>query len=146
MPVPSLKIAGISISIVAMLDFDQSIEPIGGSSMRRLASGGIFKTTNWQRHRISLSASGWVPAPLNAVNYAAPFEIELPHAVAFAVGEALPTGWASRSAPWGEHTVTDQSGTSVRYVYPKMTVISDGVKQTNGNSASPSWELICEVA
>jgi len=143
---PSLIIAGIELSIVAMLDFSQQIEPIGGSNTRRMASGAAFKLGHWRRHRITLSGSGWVPAPLNAIDYDAPFEIELPHAVAFRVGEALPAGWAQRGAPWGEHTVTDQAGVAVRYVYPKMTVISDGPRQTNGNDASPSWELTCEVA
>lgn len=143
--IPSLKIAGIDLSIVAFLDFDQSIEPIGGSSVRRLAGGGAFKTTHWTRHRISLSASGWVPPPLNAIDYSQPFVIELPHAVAFLAGEPLPSGWTQRAAPWGEKTVTDQQGVAVRYVYPKMTVISEGVRQTNGNGAAPSWELVCEV-
>ena len=142
---PSLKIAGLELSIVALLDFTQSIEPIGGSSTRRMANGAAFKTGHWQKHRISLSGSGWVPAPLNAIDYTAPFELELPHALAFRPGEALPAGWSQRSAPWGEHTVTDQAGAAVRYVYPKMTVISDGPRQTNGNDASPSWELTCEV-
>lgn len=143
---PSLKIAGIDISIISWLDFDQSIEPIGGSDFRRMAGGNGFKTTHWGKHRISLSGSGWVPAALNAVDYAAPFEIELPQAMTFNAGEALPAGWTSRAAPWGEKTVTDGAGHSVRYVYPKMTVFSEGPKQTNGNTANPSWELVCEVA
>lgn len=144
MPTPSLKVAGISVSLVAMLDFDQSIEPIGGSSVRRMANGQGFKLTHWAKHRISLSASGWVPVGLNAVDYAGPFEIELPHAVGLNVGEPLPAGWTARSAPWAEKTVTDQSGATSRYVYPKMTVMSEGPRQTNGNSGNPSWELICE--
>lgn len=145
MSFPSLKIAGIDLSIVAWLDFDQSIEPISGSSFRRMANGSGFNLSHWSRHRISLSGSGWVPAPLNAIDYAAPFEIELPHAVAFRAGEALPAGWSSRSAPWAERTITDQAGIAVRWVYPKMTVRSEGPRQTNGNAASPSWELVCEV-
>ena len=84
----SLKVAGISISLVAMLEFDQAIEPIGGSSLRRMANGQAFKSTHWHKHRISLSGSGWVPAPPNAIDYSAPFEIELPHAIGFNAGDA----------------------------------------------------------
>lgn len=145
MTTPSLKIAGIELSIISWLDFDQSIEPIAGSTVRRMASGAAFKLTHYRKHRISLSASGWLPAPLNAINYDAPFEIELPIPEAFRIGESLPAGWSSRSAPWTEYTTTDQHGASVRMVYPKMTVISDGPRKSNGNAANPSWELVCEV-
>ena len=144
MTTPSLKIAGREISIVAMLDFDQQIEPIGGSSVRRMSNGAAFKMTAWEKHRITLSGSGWVPAALIGINYQQPFEIELAHAVGFAVGDTLPAGWTSRAAPWDEKTIPDQSGASVRYVYPKMTVISEGPRLSNGNSANPSWELVCE--
>lgn len=141
-----LIIAGIEISLIAMLDFEQSIEPIGGSATRRMANGSAFKMTAWEKHRIVLSGSGWVPAPLLAVDYSQPFVIELPIPEAFAIGQALPAGWQSRSAPWGEYTVTDQSGASVRMIYPKMTVVSAGPKKSNGHGASPAWDLTCEVA
>jgi len=140
----TLQIAGIELSVIAWLDFDQSIEPIGGSSVRRMAGGGAFKTTHWRKHRLSLSASGWIPPALWAVDYDQPFVIALPHPIALNVGESLPPGWIARTAPWAERTVTDQDNNSVRYVWVSMTVISDGPKQTNGNSASPSWELVCE--
>lgn len=143
---PSLKIAGNEVSIIAWLGFDQSIEPIGGSTTRRLAGGAAFKMTHWRRHRISLSASGWVPPALNGVDYSAPFEVELPMPLALRAGETLPAGFVARSAPWGEHTELDQAGNSVRYVYVKATVVSDGPRQTHGHSASPSWELTLEQA
>lgn len=136
-----LKIAGRTISLAAMLDYDQQIEAIGGSEIRRMASGAAFKMTHWQKHRISLSASGWIPAPLIGVNYSAPFEIELAKPEAFAIGEALPAGWSVVS----ESTVTDAAGNSARLVYPKMTVVSEGARLTNNNAANPSWELVCEV-
>lgn len=140
----SLKIAGIEISIIASLDLQQRIEPISGAEMRRMASGAGFKMGHWRKYRISLSGAGWAPASLNGINYDAPFEIELPFPVAFAVGESLPSGWAQRSAPWGERTVIDQSGVSVRYVYPKLTVFSDGPQQSH--DGNPSWEMTLEQA
>lgn len=142
---PSLKIAGLDLSIIGWLDFQQRIEPIGGSITRRMASGAAFKLTHWGKHRISLSASGWVPTPLNAVDYSQPFEVELPYPEAFAVGQALPAGWSSRAAPWGETTITDQAGQSVRLVYLKMTVISDGPAISADQSANRGWELVCET-
>lgn len=146
MPTPSLVIAGIDLSIIGWLDFEQRIEPIGGSTTRRMASGTAFKMTRWVKHRIVLSGSGWVPSPLNAIDYAQRFDIELPYPEAFRAGESLPTGWASRAAPWGEVTVTDQAGVAVRLVYPKMTVVSDGPTKSTNQGAARSWELVCEVA
>ena len=143
MATPSLKIAGIDLSIVSWLDFDQQIEPIGGSTTRRLASGSAFKLTHWTKHRITLSASGWIPARLNTVDYSQPFEIELPIPEVFAVGEPLPSGWSSRAAPWGETTTTDQAGVSHRLVYLKMTVLSDGPRKS-ASAGNRSWELVCE--
>ncbi|MBI2278202.1 MAG: hypothetical protein HYU74_12680 [Dechloromonas sp.] len=142
---PSLKIAGAEISIIAMLDFEQSLEPIGGSSTRRMGGGAPFTMTHWGKHRIQLSASGWIPAPLNSIATGVPFELELPWPEAFAVGEALPAGWTSRAAPWDEKTVTDQAGNSIRLVWPKMTVISTGPAKRHGNTKNPSWELTCET-
>lgn len=146
MTTPSLKIAGYELSPIALLDFDQQIEPFGGSTTRRLSNGAAFKMTGWRKHRISLSASGWVPAALNGVDYSAPFEVELPLPIALRVGEPLPDGFTARSTPWSEHTVTDQAGISVRYVYVKVTVISDGPRQSHNLSATPSWELTLEQA
>lgn len=141
---PSLKIAGLEVSLIAWLDFDQQIEPIVGSSVRRMANGAAFKLSHWRKFRISLSASGWVPVALNDIDFTAPFEIELPLPIALRAGELLPAGWSARTAPWAEHTVTDQAGVSVRYVYPKLTVVSDGPTQRNGLSASLSWDLVME--
>lgn len=142
---PSLKIAGVEISVAALLNFDQSIEPFGGTATRRLGSGAPFTMTHWGKHRIRLSASGWVPAPLNAIVAGVPFELELPWPESFTVGEALPSGWTSRAAPWDEKTVTDHAGNSVRLVWPKMTVISSGPSKRHGNASNPSWELTCET-
>jgi len=141
---PSLIIAGVDVSIISWLTFDQNIEPISGSSVRRMTNGAAFKMAGWRKHRFSLSASGWVPAPLLAVDYDSPFEVELPLPVALNAAESLPTGWTSRAAPWVETTVTDQAGNSVRLVYPKITVIAEPPRQRHGLDGSPSWELVCE--
>lgn len=141
---PSMVINGITVSVVAWLDFDQSLEPISGASVRRMTSGAAFKMSGWRKYRITLSGSGWVPAPLLAINYDASFVIELPLPVTLNAAESLPSGWTSRSAPWGEVTKTDQEGVSVRVVYPKMTVIAEPPRMGHNLSGNPSWELVCE--
>lgn len=141
----TLIIAGIELSVIAWLDFDQAIEPMGGSTLHRMANGAGFKISAWRKHRITLSAGGWIPPALLAVDYTAPFEIELPIPFGLNVGETLPAGWASRSAPYGETTQTDQDGKSLRMVYPKLTVFSDGPRQSAGGG-SRTWELVCEEA
>jgi len=141
---PSLIIAGIELSIISWLDYDQQFEPIGGSSLKRMAVGTPFKMTHWQKFRINISAGGWKPPALLAVDYSAPFEIELPMPVVLNPGEVLPAGWSSRAAPFGERTVTDTAGNSIRYVYPKMMVIAEPPRQRSGHGSSPSWEFVCE--
>lgn len=136
-----LIVGGVEVSIIAYLDFDQSIEEIGGSSTRRMASGELSKMTRWRRHRITLSAGGWLPAALGGVDYGSAFVIELPVPVALMPGELLPDGWEIRV----EKMVTDQSGASVRLVWPKMTVVAEAPRQANGHQASPTWELTCET-
>ena len=141
---PSLVIDGISLSIVSFLDFDQNIEPIGGSSMRRISNGAAVKIAHWRKYRITLSASGWIPPTMFGIDYETPFEIELPLPVSLKTSESLPSGWSQRSAPWTEVTKTDQAGNSYRVVYVKMTVISEPPTQRHGFAGTPSWDLVCE--
>lgn len=140
---PSLKIAGIDISVVAWLNLDQRIEPFGGNSTRRMASGGALKMSRWRKYRISLSASGWIPPALNAIDYNAPFEIELPKPISLNSAETLPPGFTSRAAPWAELSVTDQAGETQRHVFVKATVIAEPPAQSYGSD--PSWDLVCEL-
>lgn len=141
----TLIIAGVELSVIAWLDFDQAIEPMGGSTLHRMANGAGFKVSSWRKHRITLSAGGWIPPALLGIDYGTPFEIELPIPIGLNIGETLPAGWSSRAAPYGETTQTDQDGKSLRMVYPKMTVFSDGPRQSAGGGAR-TWELVCEEA
>lgn len=139
--IDALKIAGRSISIAAWLNYDQQVVQIGGSSVRRKANGAAFKMTGWQRHRVTISASGWTPPALIGINTAASFELELPQPLAFAAGEALPAGWTNLR----EETVTDAAGNTARLVWVKLTVLSDGPTLTSDNTANPSWEMAFET-
>lgn len=135
-----LKIAGRSLSLISWLDFEQSVEPIVGSTVHRMATGEGIKIAGWKKHRITLSAGGWIPAPLQGIDYSVPVEIELPLPLAFAVGEALPPGWVAVS----ETTVTDQAGSTVRLVIVRLTVLTDGPRLSHNNQANPAWEMTCE--
>lgn len=144
MAIPSLIVAGKSLSIMSRLDCEQRIEPIGGSTTRRLSNGAAFKMSHWAKSRIVLSGSGWFPAALRGIDYTQPFEIELPYPEALAVGEGLPPGFSARGAPWDERSVTDKFGQAVRLVYLKTMVISDGPSSSGGSSGNYSWELTLE--
>lgn len=143
MAIPSLKVAGIEVSLVAMLNYDQQIEPIGGSTILRRANGAGVKLTLWEKHKISLSGDGWVPPDLLRIDFSQAVELELPRPVQLSVGGALPAGWTSRAAPFDEKNYTDQAGKAVRLIFPKMMVISTGFKHAHGTDAS--WSLDCET-
>lgn len=147
MPYPSLIVAGRDISIIACIDsFEQRIEGIGGSALRRMTNGDAFKLTHYRKHRITLSAAGWVPPDLYGIDYRAPFEIELPKPVVLQVGDSLPAGWSQRAAPWNVFTMTDQAGQQTRCVYVKMTVFAEEPSRSSSHqSTSHSWELVCET-
>lgn len=144
MSVPSLKIGGISLSIIGWLDYDQRIEPVGGSTFLRMASGAGYKLSHWRKYRISISAGGWIPPALFGVNYDAPLTLELPLPIGLNAAESLPAGWSARSAPWAEKTVTDQDGNSIRMVYFKLDVFAEPPRQNSSLSNSKSWEMVFE--
>jgi hypothetical protein len=146
MSIPSLKIGGIDLSIIGWLDYDQRIEPVGGSTFLRMANGAGYKLSYWRKYRISISAGGWIPPALFGINYNAPMTLELPLPIGLNALEVLPSGWSARSAPWAEQTVTDQEGNSIRMVYVKMTVFAEPPRQSNGNNGAKSWEMSFEEA
>lgn len=143
MAAPPLIIAGIELPQRARLDLSQTFEPIGGRSSRRMASGALFRMSHWQRWRTTISGGGWVPPQLLGIDYDQPYTIQCVTTLALAVGEALPPTWAQRSSPWGEKSVTDELGITVRLFYPILTVMSDPPRLITGGSG-PSWELVCE--
>ncbi len=143
MSAPPLIIAGIELPQRARLDFSQTFEAIGGRSARRMASGALFRMSNWQRWKTTISAGGWVPPQLLGIDYDQPYTIECVEPLSLAVGESLPPTWGSRTSPWAETTLTDEEGVSVRLFYPILTVMSDPPRLIHGSSG-PSWELVCE--
>lgn len=139
----SLIIAGRTISLAAILDFTPQIAPLHGGTRRRLGDGGLVNMSSWRKIKISISAKGWVPPAILAVDYSQPFEIELPIPWPMLPGDVLPAGVSVRNAPWGEHTVTDQTGGSTRFAYIKCTVFSDGPTYSRSGGEYP-WSMEME--
>lgn len=138
---PNLIIAGVPVSVIAALDLTQDMEREDGSSFSRMAAGQGFKITFWEKRRIRVSAQGWIPPALHGIDYRAPFVAEFSKPLALAIGEPIPDGITARSAPWGERTVIDQSGASVRLLFFKMTVFSSGPRVSGGRGLDTSWEI-----
>lgn len=141
MSAPTLIIAGITLPVLAHLDFQQTFDPIGGNTKRRMAGGALFSMTNWRRWKTTISGSGWIPAQLLSINFDEPYEVHSIQPVAFAVGAPLPPGWAIRTDFPGT-TITDEAGIETRLIYPVLTVMSDPPRLVTGSD--PTWELSCE--
>lgn len=141
MAAPKLIIAGIELPIRARLDYQQTFDPIGARNARRHQDGSLFVTGIWKKWKTTITGGGWIPAQLLGINYDAPYEIHCIQPMAFAVGEALPPGWAARvDVP--EELITDEHSISTRLIYPILTVMSERPKITPGEN--PSWVLECE--
>lgn len=139
----SLIIAGRTVSLIALLDLNIQIGPLRGGTRRRLGNGDLVNMASWRKIKVTLSARGWVPPALMAVDYTQPFVVELPIAWPLLPAETLPDGVTVRNAPWGEHTVTDQSAYSTRYAYVKFSAISDGVTYSRAGGDYP-WSIDLE--
>ena len=76
-PVKSFELGGIVGPLRAALAYDQQIEPIGASSVRRFVDGSAVKQTVWGgKLRISLSGDGWAPLGLHDLDYTAPLTLK----------------------------------------------------------------------
>lgn len=141
MSTPTLIIAGMHVPIMARLKVQQTFEPLGGSTRRRMGSGALFSMTAWRRWKTTISGSGWIPAPLLGINFDEPYEIHSVAPLAFLLGAPLPPGWSSR-LDYPETQFTGPDDVTVRLIYPILTVKSDPPRLIPGSS--PSWELVCE--
>lgn len=141
MATPTLIIAGITLPIRARLDYQQTYEPLGGTSRRRLATGAAFSATRWRKWKTTIIGGGWIPAALLGVDYDNAYTIHCVQPIALLPGEVLPVGWAARH-DFPEVTVTDEAGVATRLVYPILTVRSDPPQIVTG--ADPTWTLTAE--
>ena len=100
----AFELGGIVVPIHAALDLQQRIEPIGGSTLLRLGQGAAVKQTTWRKRRVTLSASGWCPPGLDALNWDAPLTLKcgLPESITTATASAtLPAARRTDAAPYG---------------------------------------------
>jgi hypothetical protein len=74
MSLPSLKIAGVEISIQAF-PITQDYAPIEGATVHRMLNGAGLKQTHWRKLRTSVNGEGWSPPALAGVDWSAPVEI-----------------------------------------------------------------------
>ena len=66
---PDLMIDGVRLPLAAAGVVSQSYEDFGGFGVLRLGLGAAVHQQAWRRVRTTLSASGWVPAGLDALDW-----------------------------------------------------------------------------
>lgn len=67
-----LAIDGTALPDQAQFGMQIRIEPIGGVARHRLSGGGLVQQTNWRKRRLTISAQGWVPSELDAIDWSLP--------------------------------------------------------------------------
>lgn len=170
MSVPTLKIAGIEIS---MHEFParQTYRDLGGLAFHRMANGAAISQQHWRKLGIGISGDGWAPPALLGVDWSAPVVVSCiaPRSVASAtINATLPAARRSDAAPYAmalvsgklvptpmslvgaAATATAVSGASGYrfFYYPELTCYAlNGVEESmDAVSASFSWSIDAEEA
>lgn len=165
-----LELGGVIVPQHAALDLEQTYEPIGGYTTRRMLSGAGSKQTHWLKLRTTIRGSGWIPAGLDGLDFSAPMELKCikPRAVTSAAnvftipaarrsdagyepaGRALVDGqWVESSVGMVGNTATvaavaEATQYQVLY-YPQLQVIADPPREVlDASGAAYSWSLNCE--
>ena len=71
---PRIMLGGLPIVLHAGAP-EESIGPIGGSSVLRMSAGAGVKMQHWQRSAGGISGSGWMPPGLAGLDYSQPLEL-----------------------------------------------------------------------
>lgn len=74
MSIPPIMLGGVPIVLHAGAP-EESIGPIGGSTVLRMSDGAGVKMQHWQRSAGSISGSGWMPPGLSGLDYSQPLEL-----------------------------------------------------------------------
>lgn len=65
----TFEVGGIEIPVFSVIDFNQSYEVIGGSSLLRMLDGAAVKQNQWSKIRTTISGSGSIPPGLEGLDY-----------------------------------------------------------------------------
>lgn len=165
-----LLIGGIPIPSHAGIA-SQQYEPLGGSTLLRMANGAGKKRTHWRKLKTTISGSGWLPLALQSLDFGAPIDIACiqaralssPSSRVFALptsrrADVQPWGWALVGREWVDAEITlsgDQATLSAvegAQLYqvnwlPLLTVyMDDPTSQMSVDSATYDWTIEAEEA
>ncbi len=166
----AFQLGAVVVPIHAALSMQQTIESFGGHTVLRLGDGGAVPQTVWRKLRVTISAEGWSPPGLRALNFDAPLTLKcgaptsiastsnvitLPTARRTDAGY-LPFARAHTEAGWSDTPVAVVSNTATCTVvsgalgysvwyYPELYVVCEPPAESFDRSgAAVSWELTAE--
>lgn len=166
----AFQLGAVIVPASQALGVAQRDEWFGGTARLRMANGDGLQQTTWRKLRIVISASGWMPPGLRALDYDQPLVLKCGAPVAITSGATVIELPAARRTDAGylpfarAHTargdvdtavsvagntatctaVADAIGYSVLY-YPQITVLADPPAASYDTSgAASSWEITCE--
>lgn len=165
-----LLIGGIPIPPHAGIS-SQRYEPLGGSTLLRMASGAGKKRTHWNKLKTTISGSGWLPLALQSLDFSSPIQIACiqPRSLGSPTSRvfALPSNRRTDVAPWGwalvghewvevslvlqgdQATLSEVTGASLYQVnwLPLLTVyMEDPSSEMNLDGATYNWTIDAEEA
>lgn len=97
-----VTVAGVAISANATLSVDVQVQSGGGATNLRLADGSITRQVAWDKRRVTLTCSGWIPPAISAVDWSAQITIIVPAPG----GTSSYTGYCDRP----QQSIGDSSG------------------------------------
>ena len=166
----AMQLGAVIVPVAAALNYSERIETFGGRYRGRTAAGAAVPQIAWERLRVTLSGSGWMPPGLAMLDFSAPMTLKcgLPSSVS-SVSNVLtlpaarrtdagytPYAWAQTdtgvtntavSLSGDTATCTTVAG-AVAYTvmyWPQLTVVCDPASLDMSRAGS-SWEIVAEEA
>jgi hypothetical protein len=168
----TLELGAAVVPVHAGLALTQSLTTFGGYSTLRLLSGSARKQTQWQKLRVEIAGTGWIPPALQGLDYTAALTLKCPFprgvlgaTVTIAVPSArrtdtgyTPLGFGFTAGAWVATTIsiTDHvatlgsvsGATQYRVLYwPQISVFADPPQEAiDGARGEWRWTLRAEEA
>lgn len=127
----TLGIDGTLIPIKAVVKLTQTYERAGGRNLLRMRSGRGVMQSRWEKVRSDIAATGWIPAPLAALDQT------VPHVLDCAAPRAVPVGTVVNERPDIPGVVRN----GMYYYWPRLTGFITIAENTDIRSASWGWNL-----